>query len=693
MLSRVRSGINPFLNYFSALEASLVSLFLIEAVRYLVGALYAHVASASLYPALDPRLINPQLPGLIEPAQVSSEMTIVALMILLPLISLLVGRFTIFLLFSALLTAAGRYLMIGNTEILPAALVMGGGLLYIAMLVRHRVSLLPYMFVIGFALDQYLRAIGDSRDPSLFAVNEMAVAVGVLILTLLAVLNFLTEMRRQAANPEAIPVGQGLITFWGGIGLGALLFLQLSLLSLPGAILGRAGLDYADYIWIAPALVVATVLPLVPAVQGMARDFIGTFDSTVRGWSWMLLIMLLVVLGIRLGDVVGGIALVVAQFLVSTLWWWLARPKVSTERSFSGFWILAGVLLFALLTVMDIFTYEYAYVREFTGDFTFLNNLVPALLRGFRGLGIAVLLLAVFFAALPMTQMRRRIPWRGGPAVYSFLSVLLFVILGAGLTFVAVQPPVVTRPTDNEFRVVTYNIHAGFNEYFHYDLDEIAAAISQSGPRVLLLQEVEIGRMTSFGVDQVLWLARRLEMDARFYPTNEGIQGLAVLSKEPIVFDDGVAIDSVGSQTGLQRVQILPDGGVITIYNTWLDPLLDVGVGQTTEDIERSQQAQLGQIFGIIREHHPDGFFGRMIIGGTFNNVPDSDVIQRMKNNGFTDYFEGQPLETSATFWRTGQRARLDYIWATPALNINGSNVINSNASDHRPAVIGIDLG
>ena len=693
MLSRLRSGIIPFLDYLFALEAALVGLFFIQAVRFLIGGLYAHVASASLFPALDPRLINPNLPGLIEPSQVSTELTVVSFMILLPLLSLLIGHFTIFLVASALLTAAGRYLMAGNEDIIPAALVLGGGLLYIAMLVRHRVHLLPYLFIIGFTVDQYLRAVGDTRDPSLFAVNETAVIIVSVLLALLALINFLVERRRRVTSPDAARTGQGLMTFWGGIGMGALLFLQLSLLTLPGAILGRSGLDYADYIWVAPALVAATALPLIPAIQGMARNFIGTFDSAVRGWSWMMLVMLLIVIGLRLGGIVGGLSLIVAQFLISMLWWWLARPKAATERSFSGFWIVAGVLLFALLTVMDIFTYEYAYVREFAGDFAFLNSFVPALLRGFRGMGIAVLLLAVFFAALPMTQMRRRIPWRGGAAVYSLLAAVVFVVLGAGATYLAVQPPVVTTSADAEFRVVTYNIHAGYNEYFHYNLDEIASAVGQAGPRVLLLQEVEVGRMTSFGVDQVLWLARKLEMDARFYPTNEGIQGLAVLSKVPIVFDDGVQIESVGSQTGLQRVQILPDEGVITIYNTWLDPLLDVGAGQTTQDVERSQQSQLGQIFGVIREHHPDGFFGRMIIGGTFNNVPDSDVIQRMKNNGFIDYFEGRPLETSATFWRTGQRARLDYLWAAPAIEINGSNVIDSNASDHRPVVIRLDLG
>ena len=202
------------------------------------------------------------------------------------------------------------------------------------------------------------------------------------------------------------------------------------------------------------------------------------------------------------------------------------------------------------------------------------------------------------------------------------------------------QPPVVQAVINPEtVRVSTYNIHAGNNEFFHNDLEAIAQTIELSGADVVLLQEIESGRLTSYGVDQPLWLARRLNMDRRFYPTNEGLQGLAVLSKIPIVFDDGNLLDSVGNQTGLQRVQVQPDTGVITVYNTWLDPLIDTGGAQTIEELESSQQAQLDQIFSILSAHHPNGQLGRTAIGGTFNNVPDSALVERIGEQGFVDHF------------------------------------------------------
>ncbi len=176
---------------------------------------------------------------------------------------------------------------------------------------------------------------------------------------------------------------------------------------------------------------------------------------------------------------------------------------------------------------------------------------------------------------------------------------------------------------------------------------------------VVLLQEVDAGRLTSFGVDQSLWLARRLGMDRRFYATNEGLQGLAVLSNVEIAFDDGSLLTSAGNQTGVQRVQVLPNPNtVVTLYNTWLSPLFDLGDTQLTAQ-EQDQELQLNQLFGTYIQQACSINVGRTVIGGTFHNVPDSPLVQGLRNAGFNDPFAGAALELSSTFVRTGlPRAR-----------------------------------
>lgn len=682
------------------LEAAIVGLFFVQALRFLIGELYARISSATIYPAIDPALITANTPGgLIPPSTVGAEITLLGYMLLLPLLTLVLGRFHFMQLPALIVAVVGRALMtMPNapiTQAAAAAIAVGGGMWYIAMMIRQRSPLLPYLFVLAFGVDQLLRAFGDTLDPTwstsaalvLFGLPMSVIIIGVSVFTVL--LGLYNIVRRPEDSPL---LGRGLMPFWAGPGLGGLLFLEISLLATPSAVAARANADYTIFV---PFLVVGTFLPLIPLVRGRARAFIALFDSGVRGWSWMLVVALLVVFGTRFQGLFGGTALVMAQFSVSMMFWWLARPQAENERNFSGLWIIFAVLTFAVLVVFDLFTFEYAYVRDFAAPLTFLNPIIPPLQRGFRGLGLAVLLLGVFIGALPMVQTRQRIPWAGGTVFSSVLMIIVVAAAGGYAAYVS-RPPLVSAVRNVEsIRVATYNIHGGYNEFFDFDMDAIATAIQRSGADIVLLQEVEKGRMTSYGVDQPLWLARELARrdpsgqgyDVRYFPTNESLQGLAILSKVEIVFSEGHLLTSVGQQTGLQRIQVQPDEGILTVYNTWLGLLVEGDIPAQEQD----QQRQLSEMFTLIAAAHPGGNLGRMIVGGTFNNVPDSPLLLRMATETpFLDPFADEPLTTSATLVRTGQRARYDYLWTN--LLALGKNVIDSSASDHRPAVIEVRI-
>lgn len=690
MLNRL----NPRFVY--TLEAALIGVFFLQALRFLVGELYHRVAGATVVLATDPTALDPNLPGVVEPAVVRGEITLLVYMLALPVLTVLLGRVRPLLTLSAIAVALARLLMLVEIDItstVAASVTVGAGLFYIGMMIRQRAQTLPYLFVLGLTVDQLFRAFGDTLDPS-WSPTFQPVQIGLSSLAIiLALVNFLLQDRARRGEDSAVSPDYGLMPFWGGVGLGALLFMHLALLGAPNAIAGRADVDYT---FLVPLVMAATTLPLLPGVRAVARRFVALFDSSVRGWVWLLLTALLLVFGLRIGDLIGGVTLVVAQFMLTMLWWWVARPKAERERNLGGLWLVVSIFVFALLLAGDFFTYEYAFVRNFTGDLAFLNNFLTPLLRGFRGMGLGVLLVGLLLAALPMVMTQRRIPWGESRAsvVVSFLTLLL-VIGVTGLATYLARPPLVQGVTGvDRLRVGTYNIHAGSNELFHYDLEAIANVIQQSGVNVVLLQEVEAGRLTSYGVDQPLWLARRLGMDRRFFPTNEGLQGLAVLSNVPIVFDEGTPLTSVGNQTGVQRVQISADGGVsaITFYNTWLGLLLDAPGGRTLETQQQDQQRQLNEILAIIQVDHPDGVFGRMVVGGTFNNVPDSPTAEQMTASGFSDPFAGAALELAATLWRSNARARLDYLWLRNLPSI-GTGVIDDNASDHRLAFTEVEIG
>ncbi|MGB7339868.1 MAG: hypothetical protein WBC91_13315 [Phototrophicaceae bacterium] len=719
--------------YTVLLEAGLIGLFFIQALRYTIGALYSRVASAALVSAYADGSYDSSIAGIVDPSVVSTEIILLGLMIALPLLALLIGRFRFAPVIGMIIVIIGRALMTfsvsGITPLMAAEIAVGGGLFTICVVIAQRSQSLPYLFVLGFAFDQLIRAFGNTLDPTIFdASRVVTLSIGVtvlsidfftvlivllVILVLVSLVNvFITAnaTSEQLQGGETVDPNQGLMTFWGAVGMAGLLFLELALLALPNAIMGRAGTEL--YQLFVTLTLIATLLPIIPEVRAQARGFIAPFDATTRGWIWLIFVALMIVLGTRIQRLpiagnalvpLGGFALVFAQVVVSAMWWWLTRPKTAQQRNLAGLWIVVTVALFGLLVVADIFTYEYAFVRPFfiAGNPSLsdsLNTIVLPLLRGFRGLGLGLLLLAVLFGSLPMIQSTRRIPWRGGKLTASLLSVVFIAVI-ASLGSFAARPPVVAGAiNESTMRIGTYNIHAGYSEFYGFTLDQIANDIESSGAVVVMLQDVEVGRLTSFGVDQSLWLARRLGMDERFYATNEGIAGLAVLSRVPIAFNDGVLLPSIDRQTGLQRVQIQPDtnaNSVITLYNTELGFLLqgDDGLG----NLEENQLTQLRTIVGVIDEHRVNdygGQLGRAILGGTFHNVASSPLMNTVRNYGFNDPFAGTNLILTSTLNRSNlDPARIDFLWVwQQSLPQLGVNVVESTASDHRMAYVAFQI-
>jgi endonuclease/exonuclease/phosphatase (EEP) superfamily protein YafD len=715
--------------YTVILEAGLIGLFFIQSLRFLIGALYSRIASAALVGVYPPDSYDSALPGIVDPSVVSTEIMLLGLVIGLPVLTIVLGRLRFAPLMGAILVILGRALVTfdgGITATIAAEIAVGGGLFYIAVMVGQRARKLPYLFVLGLAFEQIIRAFGNTLDPTIFSEAKLvlvnlsfavffldfrwvlAVLLGITLL--LSLLNTFTQAEREeerlhdgtTVNPD-----KGLLPIWGALGMGGLLFLELSLLALPNAIAGRADADYTSFV---PLVIIATLLPIIPEIRAQARSLIAPFESTIRGWIWLIFIALMVVIGIRIQQLpivgslvpIGAIALLLAQFAASMVWWWLVRPKTDEQRNLGSIWLVLTILIFGLLVIGDMFTYEYAFVRPFlipsSAELTdFLNRAFLPLLRGFRGLGLGLILLSVLLSILPMIQSTRRIPWRGGKLVGSVLTIALVAIFALVGAFAARPPQVVPVVNIETIRIGTFNIYSGYSEFYGQNLELVAQDISGSGVAVVLMQEVETGRLTSFGVDQSLWLARRLGMDRRFYPTNEGLLGLALLSKVPIVFDDGVLLPSIDRQTGLQRVQIQPEqnsNSVITIYNTELGLLLQ-GIG--LEDLESNQRTQLQRILGTIEQHRVNdygGQLGRVILGGTFNNVPDSPVMDFLRNYGFNDPFAGTNLALTATWNRSNSApARFDYLWVwAQSLPQLGTGVQPSNASDHRMAWVEFEV-
>jgi endonuclease/exonuclease/phosphatase family metal-dependent hydrolase len=670
---------------FRIAEAALVGLFFVQTIRFLYGTLYAHIGSANLVSLTADLDSIAGMPGVIDPATVQTELVIAGVALFVPLLSVVFRRLWFGPALAAIVVAAGRVFMTANGTtvlgVIGAVVAASAAALYVATIAIQRPGFVPVCFVLGFSGDQLIRLYGSTVDVTWGA--DFLPVQTVVSLALFAIAALAAIFERMAATTEegATQAAQhGEISGWCAFAMGGLLYLEFAVLGLPNTVAHRAGVDYIS---VAPWLTVATLLPLVAPVRDLARRFLGMFDGQYRGWVWFLMIGLLLIIGFRFTGPLSAVALIAAQLLISLSWWWIIQPS-DGRRNFTGPGVVFAMLLFLALTGADFLTYEYAFVRGVIEPF-------GSMLRAFRGLGWAVTLFATLLIGLPAILARKRLPWRGGRLTETLVALALVVMAGVFSGSLA-QPVVANAPgTTEQLRIATLNLHGGYSLYFGSDLEEIKQQILAYGVDVLLLQEVEAGRLVSYGVDQPAWLARQLNMQVDYFPTNEGMQGLAILTRLPIEARQGLMLSSHGKQTGVQFVRLrAPDRAELHVYNTELGYLLKES-DLSTEAQEQDQVQQIQEIFGFINQNDPS-LTSRTVVGGTFNNTPGSDIYQYMAQSSFTDPLAGRQAEKAVTLKLVnGRTERVDYLWLRH-ITSRSADVASIPQSTHNMPVVEIGL-
>jgi endonuclease/exonuclease/phosphatase family metal-dependent hydrolase len=253
--------------------------------------------------------------------------------------------------------------------------------------------------------------------------------------------------------------------------------------------------------------------------------------------------------------------------------------------------------------------------------------------------------------------------------------------LAVGATALFALPRPVPNPAAgaDSLRVATYNIHYGYNSRWRYSLEEQARAIERSGADVVFLQEVDAGRITSYGVDNALWLGRRLGMEHVFGPALEDLSGVALLSRYPVRESATQHLESQLEQTAIVHAQVLlsdgeaegegADGGTaIHAYGTWLG----------LEPDERARQ--LEDALAIIGDTSP------AVLGGDFNARPGSPTYRTLQAAGFEDPFTVLGRDPTGTSPALDPVERIDFVLAR-GLDTIDATVLNALASDHRLVV------
>ena len=539
----------------------------------------------------------------------------------------------------AILVALARVAMVVNdpqVRFWSALTILFAGGIYLGIVLRRVRWPTFRAVVLALVLDQLLRLSGDTFDLSLRSAWLPEQALWSLGLIIVA-------MRLQG---DAARTGEGGgLRPWDGLALGAFLFLEISLLSLPNAIARWGDVPYAI---VAPFLLAITLSFLVTALR------IFLFEQVLVFTERRIVVGLILLAGVLAGYFASGVLAILGLLLVHMaalicLLGLIGAGGAETRTAGPAFSL--GALLFLLLNFLNAFAFTYPYT-------------LPIM----RDLGWVVFLIASVILAAGFIWHRQM---RGTTVSPMPRLIAALALVAAVLCIVFLWPhPPSPLPPGGELRACTYNIHYGYDDPWHYRLDAMADAIESNGCDFVALQEVDAGRLTSYAVDNAYYLARRLRMNAAYLPAVEHLTGIGLLYKGPAVPADARFLTSLQENTGVLRVEVDLAGQSFSFHAIWM--------GLSDEDTNR----QIEEALAFIGDRSPAAF------GGDFNAEFDEPVAKAVLAAGFDDPFTALgKIPAPFTSPAIHPDHRIDYVWVR-GLTPRDAWVADSLASDHRMVVI-----
>ena len=127
-------------------------------------------------------------------------------------------------------------------------------------------------------------------------------------------------------------------------------------------------------------------------------------------------------------------------------------------------------------------------------------------------------------------------------------------------------------------RLLTYNVHRCVGTDRRLDVDRIVAVIGEYEPDIVCLQELDVGRLRTNGVDQARAIADGLAMTSRFHPAMQveaELYGDAILTAHPERLIRADSLPTVNGVPGLEPrgaiwSEIQVDGVALNVFNTHL---------------------------------------------------------------------------------------------------------------------------
>lgn len=239
-------------------------------------------------------------------------------------------------------------------------------------------------------------------------------------------------------------------------------------------------------------------------------------------------------------------------------------------------------------------------------------------------------------------------------------------------------------------RIMTYNVHGCRGRDRQWSPQRIVDVIASAKPDIVALQELDVGRARSGGVDQAQLIAGALGMRVQFHPAYRVMEeqyGDAILTALPS------RLIKAGPLPGLQRLPGLEPRGAlwasIKVGGVELQ-VINTHLGLLSRERRRQIDCLLSADWIGHRDcRHP------VILVGDFNVTPQSRTYHRL-TRVLHDAQRSYGGRRQATFPSRLPALRLDYAFVGPGVHVSCVETIRTPlaraASDHLPVIVDFRL-
>ena len=236
-------------------------------------------------------------------------------------------------------------------------------------------------------------------------------------------------------------------------------------------------------------------------------------------------------------------------------------------------------------------------------------------------------------------------------------------------------------------RILTYNVHRCLGVDGRLSPGRIAEVIAACEPDIVALQELDVGRARTGGVDQARVIADELRMHLHFHPAlrvMEEFYGDAILTTRPCKL---VKAEALPTWTGRSFVE--PRGALWACINVGGSEIQVINTHLGLRGPER-----LRQIDDLLGPHWLGHSACRepVIIAGDFNAIPRSRVYRRLSARLCDVQMSVRSHRQQPTYPSRAPILRLDHVFVSRSIEVIRVETIRTplarKASDHLPLLV-----